>query len=76
MFSQRAANGLSLLQTQRPQHMRVITEVAGIFVMVHRTHTGIMESFIRFLREKFDITVLEDHCVYELGKKIRGPLLP
>lgn len=35
-----------------------------------------MGTFIQFLREKFGITVLEDHCAYELGKKIRGLLLP
>ena len=43
--------------------------------MVHRTHSSIVGTFVQFLREKFGITVLEDHCVYELGKKICGLVL-
>lgn len=35
-----------------------------------------MGTFVQFLREKFGITVLEDHCVYELGKKMCGLVLP
>jgi hypothetical protein len=49
--------------------MCAIAEVKDILGMVHRTHTGIMGTFVQFLREKSDITVLDDHCVYELGKK-------
>jgi len=68
VFCRRAANGSSLLKAQRRHQMRAIKEATDVLGMVHRTHTGIMGTFVQFLREKSDITVLDDHCVYELGK--------
>ena len=38
VLSQRAANGLSLLQTQRRQHTRVITEVTDFFYGTQDAH--------------------------------------
>ena len=66
-----------LLQAQGRQQMRAIAEVTDILCMVHSTRTGIMGTFFfQFLRDKFDITVLEDRYVYELGKNICGLVLP